>query len=254
MKRLSMYAQVNILKVITHSIAILGIYFFPMPLMYWLPISIAGYFIFTRLGSDAGFHRLFTHKSFRTSPAIESILLILGTLDCKGSMFSWVVSHEAHHAYTERKGDPHSPWRIGWFNVWFLNWEKFPVMRREIGPYLKRPLFRACHDYYLLIILSFIVILASIDLRVLIYFWALPMVYSIHMTGLVNTIGHSIGYRNFDSNDKSHNNLLLNIFSLGGGLHNNHHGQPRAWNTSTNLRWHEFDPAAWVIRLLRTSS
>lgn len=242
-----MYYQVNILKVAYHVGAIAGLYF--LPVGNWWIASIVGYFLFTRIGSDVGFHRYFTHKSFKANGFVEKLLLILGTLDCKGSMYSWVVSHIAHHAHTEKEGDPHSPHRIGVFRVWMIDWEKFPVASKSIAPYLRQPLYRFTHEYYLWIVAAFAFVLAAIDLHLLVYFYFVPMVYSIHMTGIINTVGHSIGYRNFNTDDESRNNLVVNFLSLGGGLHNNHHARPSSSSQATS-RWYEIDPAAAVIRLI----
>jgi stearoyl-CoA desaturase (delta-9 desaturase) len=61
------------------------------------------------LGVTVGFHRLLTHRSFKTSPAMRGLFGILGTMSIEGPVISWVADHRKHHAYTDRPGDPHSP-------------------------------------------------------------------------------------------------------------------------------------------------
>ncbi|MBN8538745.1 MAG: fatty acid desaturase [Deltaproteobacteria bacterium] len=248
MRKISMHYQVNIVKIAFHVGAIVGLC--TLPIGNWWIASILGYFLFSRIGGDVGFHRYFTHKSFQASALVEKALLVLGTLDCKGSMFSWVTSHIAHHAHADKKGDPHSPHRIGFFKVWIVDWETFPVSGRSIAPYLRRPLYRFTHENYLWIIAVFAVGLGSINLHLLVYFYCVPMVCSIHMTGIINTVGHSLGYRNFNIDDESRNNLIVNFLSLGGGLHNNHHARPSSPSQATD-RWFEIDPANAVIKLIR---
>ena len=69
------------------------------------------------LGVTVGFHRLLTHRSFKTSPAMRGLLAVLGTMSVEGPVISWVADHRKHHAYSDRLGDPHSPHvdhGVGW--------------------------------------------------------------------------------------------------------------------------------------------
>ena len=61
------------------------------------------------LGVTVGFHRLLTHRSFKTSPAMRGLFAVLGTMSIEGPVISWVADHRKHHAYSDRLGDPHSP-------------------------------------------------------------------------------------------------------------------------------------------------
>jgi stearoyl-CoA desaturase (delta-9 desaturase) len=61
------------------------------------------------LGVTVGFHRLLTHRSFRTSPWLRGLLGVMGTMAVEGPVISWVADHRKHHAYSDRLGDPHSP-------------------------------------------------------------------------------------------------------------------------------------------------
>src|ERR1019366_3038397 len=66
-------------------------------------------YAFTGLGVTVGFHRLLTHRSFKTSPWLRGLLAVAGTMSVEGPVISWVADHRKHHAYTDRLGDPHSP-------------------------------------------------------------------------------------------------------------------------------------------------
>jgi stearoyl-CoA desaturase (delta-9 desaturase) len=61
------------------------------------------------LGVTVGFHRLLTHRSFKTSPFLRGVLAALGSAAIEGPVISWVADHRKHHAYSDRPGDPHSP-------------------------------------------------------------------------------------------------------------------------------------------------
>ena len=66
-------------------------------------------YIATGLGITVGFHRLFTHRSFKTGKAVRAILAALGSAAIEGPVISWVADHRKHHAYSDKPGDPHSP-------------------------------------------------------------------------------------------------------------------------------------------------
>jgi stearoyl-CoA desaturase (delta-9 desaturase) len=248
MRSFPMNLQVHTLKVIYHVIAIIGVIRLSAGSWWWA--SIAGYILLNRVGSDIGFHRYFTHESFKTNKVFGYLLLFLGTLDCKGSLFSWMASHSAHHASADREGDPHSPQRIGMAKVWLFGWEEIEVPRRQLAKYINRKVFRFTHNHYFLLVIGFMFALALIDIRLLVFGYCVPLVYSLHVTGLINSIGHRFGYRNFDTPDDSRNNLFVHFISLGGCLHNNHHGRPSSYRQSTE-RWFEWDPAAWMIEIVR---
>jgi stearoyl-CoA desaturase (delta-9 desaturase) len=69
----------------------------------------ASFYVFTGLGITVGFHRLFTHRSFRAVAPVRWVLAVAGSMAVEGSVISWVSTHRRHHAYADRYGDPHSP-------------------------------------------------------------------------------------------------------------------------------------------------
>src|SRR5262249_39186932 len=73
----------------------------------------AGVYLVTGRGLSGGFHRLLTHRSFRPHPVLKLLLAIAGSMAAEGSVFTWAAQHRRHHAYADRPGDPHSPWRYG---------------------------------------------------------------------------------------------------------------------------------------------
>ncbi|MEV0704360.1 fatty acid desaturase [Saccharopolyspora sp. NPDC050389] len=65
--------------------------------------------IVTGLGISVGYHRLFTHRSFKAKPWIANLLAVAGSMAGQGGMVSWVALHRRHHECSDREGDPHSP-------------------------------------------------------------------------------------------------------------------------------------------------
>src|SRR3982750_3802498 len=66
-------------------------------------------YVATGFGITVGFHRLFTHRAFKTGKAVRAILAALGSAAIEGPVISWVADHRKHHAYSDQEGDPHSP-------------------------------------------------------------------------------------------------------------------------------------------------
>jgi fatty-acid desaturase len=248
MTNLSMKNQVVTVRVLCLAIAIYGVSIYGFEVRHFFMMA-AGFYVFTRIGGDVGFHRYFCHHSFRTHRFFEIFLLVLGTLANIGSSLTWVGAHLAHHAHSDREGDPHSPSRIGIYRVFALDWDHFHFPVSSFRRLPNKQVHTFLHKHYLETVLIFMMILGFINSELLVYFYALAIIYSFFATGIVNTVGHLWGYRNFDTADKSHNNLIVHILSLGGGMHNNHHAHPSRYDYSAS-RWYEIDPAAILIRAL----
>jgi stearoyl-CoA desaturase (delta-9 desaturase) len=105
------------------------------------------------------------------------------------------------------------------------------------------------HNNYLKIILAYCLLLAIINPLYIIFFWAIPAVLSLYLILVTNILCHLQGYRNFDLDDKSTNNILISILTLGEGWHNNHHNNPNLWHQQE--KWWELDPTGWIIKLIK---
>jgi stearoyl-CoA desaturase (delta-9 desaturase) len=72
-----------------------------------------GFYLFTAFGITVGFHRFFTHQSFKAGRGLKIVLAIGGMMGLEGGVITWVADHRRHHAFADDEGDPHSPWRYG---------------------------------------------------------------------------------------------------------------------------------------------
>ena len=68
-----------------------------------------GFYVVTAVGITLGFHRMFTHRAFESSPAFRAVVAAMGSMAMQGSVITWVADHRKHHAFTDQEGDPHSP-------------------------------------------------------------------------------------------------------------------------------------------------
>ena len=225
------------------------------PSTFSLPAFLVGVFFITMLGSSAGLHRYFGHKSFKTGKLRHWFLGFVTTLSTQGSIPFWVQYHRAHHVFTDTEDDPISPTFVGFWKSFFsiqdINSYK-GISPKNIAREMRDPAVKFFHEWYWIIILTYVLILGIIEPTLLINAYLLP-VFMIRFTfGLQNTFGHGIpvffGYRNHETKDKSLNSIFVNIitFALGETLHNNHHANPAKYNYQE--RWYELDLTGFVIK------
>lgn len=221
-KRPNMDVQFKILIVCHHLLA-LSLFFLDWS-WHWFLLSFLGWILFGKIGGEIGYHRLCAHRSFKTSPLKENILILLGSLACLGSSYGWCGTHRIHHRYSDTPKDPQSPLHNKWYNVWLVNWKPVKFSPKLVSDLLENPLHIWLHKHYLEFVISTFLLLSIIDIRIPIFLISIASIWTFHTSSIiVDIIGHKWGYRNFDTPDNSRNNTWTNILMLGSGLHNNHH-------------------------------
>ena len=225
-------------------------------------------FLLSGAGVTVGYHRLLTHRSFRTYPWVERTFAILGSMSVQGSVLDWVADHRKHHAHTDTEGDPHSPhvghgsglkglWyaHVGWLfeTQGQADWKKYAAELYEDSAMRK-----IGRRFPYLVLLSLLIptvagyVLSGFTLKgaLLGYIWGgLVRIFFVHhVTWSVNSVCHYFGSRRFDIEDKSTNVGWLAVFSLGESWHHNHHAFPRS--AYHGLRWWEIDVSGMIITLM----
>ncbi|MEU0791977.1 acyl-CoA desaturase [Amycolatopsis sp. NPDC005961] len=214
----------------------------------WLDLTIGGaFFVVSTLGITVGYHRYFTHGAFRAKRALRIALAIAGGLAAQGPVIGWVADHRRHHAFSDREGDPHSPWLFGTSPValargfwhahmgWLFGRDKTNVDR--FAPDLERDRDMRVVDrlFPLWVVLSLLLPPLLGGLITLSWWGALTaflwaglarISFQHHVTWSVNSICHMIGERPFASRDRSANFWPLAILSMGESWHNTHHADP----------------------------
>ena len=236
----------------------------------------AVFFTISGFGITVGYHRHLTHGSFKANRPLHIALAVAGGLAIEGPVIRWVADHRRHHAFSDREGDPHSPWRygnsiralmkgfcyahVGWlFDVEHTNREKFaPDLLRD------RDIVRVDRLFVLWTAVS---VLGPMLLGGLItwswagalsaLFWAsLVRIFVVHhITWSINSVCHTIGERPFAARDKSSNFWPLAVISFGESWHNTHHADPTAARHGV-LRG-QLDPSArliWIFEKLGWAS
>lgn len=220
--------------------------FVPQVWTMWI-ISFLIYACIGCFGISIGYHRLLTHKSFKTTKFWERFCTLFGALAFTGSSIGWVGMHRQHHRYSDKPGDPHSPVVHGW-KMLIANYD-FDPNRWAVRSLITDRFHVFLHKYYFGILLAWIVFWLMFGVTFAFYIVLIPAVISVWVSTISNYMNHRWGYKNFETADKSTNNWFNAIFTFGEGWHNNHHARPGSY--TFQIKWWEIDLAALVIRLIR---
>ena len=218
------------------------------------------------LGITVGFHRYFTHGSFKAKTALRVALAVCGTLAIEGPVFNWVADHRRHHKYSDKEGDPHSPWRYGddWKALskglvfahvgWLFDPNK-TSKEKFIPDLLADARIRRVHQLFPVLVLTSLLLPALIGGlwsmswygALTAFFWGSLVRIALlhHVTWSINSICHTFGSEEFEVRDKSRNVAWLAIASFGESWHNLHHADPTC--ARHGVLKGQLDPSARVI-------
>ena len=211
-------------------------------------ITILFYFLFTAIGSDATFHRLLAHKSFKAPRWFFLLGNVLGTLGGVGSSIAWVANHRAHHRFVDTAQDPHSPHHKGFLRVQFFSMFETVNIKYAIR-LLKDDTLVFFHKYYWAIHLTYFLALLAFYPDGIVTMYLAPAALNWTMSAFINNICHLFGYRVQETQDKSTNNFIIGILSFGEGWHNYHHAFPNDYRCGHGRS--EPDLVAWIIEMVR---
>ena len=238
---------------IFHIGAIVALFFFSWPAFF---TALALYWISLSFGIGMGYHRLLTHRSYVPPKWIEYFLAICGTLALEGGPIFWVAVHRAHHQYSDKQGDPHTPrdgkwWaHITWMLVGNASHCKLDECARYAPDMVKDPFYvRLSRYHYAPLVIVGALLLAFGGLPFLLWGVFFRVSVGLHATWLVNSATHLWGSRRFATRDGSRNNWWVALVTFGEGWHNNHHAYPTS--ARHGLAWYELDITWMTIRLLQ---
>lgn len=220
----------------------------------WAAVAVAMFlhWLTAGVGVTLGYHRLITHRSFRTPKWLEYFFLFCGTLACQSPMV-WVAKHRMHHRYSDTAQDPHDINKgFWWVHVgWILH--RLPCdqyMDQYVKDIARDPVYRFFDRTMLLWQLALgiaLYLIGGMPFVVWGVFVRLVAVY--HSTWFVNSATHRFGYQSYDAGDQSTNCWWVALLSYGEGWHNNHHAFPRS--ARHGLRWWEVDVTWMMVRTLQ---
>ncbi|CAE7267439.1 unnamed protein product [Symbiodinium sp. KB8] len=225
------------------------------PLRWETAATAVVYYFLTGLGITAGYHRLFSHRSFEASPFFRVLLLLLGSGSVQGSILWWCRDHRAHHRYVDTEKDPYSI-QNGLFYA-HIGWMLVRKERSKVGPADIKDLendawIRAQHKYYPLFAIFMAFVLPTLVCGLLFgdywggYFYAgvARLVFVHHSTFCVNSIAHWLGDADYTDGHSARNSFITALITIGEGYHNFHHEDYR-----NGAEWYHYDPTKWFIAM-----
>ena len=239
-------------------------------LLHWQDILVLVImYLFTGIGVTVGYHRLFTHRSFKTTRWMRGLLAILGSAAVEGSVIEWVATHRKHHRFSDQPGDPHSPhdhdhgsgWRGAIQGLYHahVGWTMRGGDRASTERYAKDlnadPVVRFVSSTFLVWAIAGGAVAFGLGvaltgsplggLTALLWGGGVRIFLLHHVTFSINSLCHFFGRKRFVTGDESRNLAWLAPLSLGEAWHNNHHAFPTS-AAHGMTRW-EFDPSALFI-------
>ena len=240
--------------------------------LHWPDLAVlsVGYAL-TGVGVTVGFHRLFTHRSFKTYRTIRVLFAVLGSAAVEGPLIEWVATHRKHHRFSDRSGDPHSPHvdhGVGWQGAfrgllhahvgWLLRARSGANPRRYAPDLLADPVLRWIDRTFGLWVAVGLAVPFGVGVALtgtiagglagLLWGGAVRIMLLHHATFSVNSLCHYFGRRSFETSDESRNLAWLALPTFGEAWHNNHHAFPTSAHHGLGRR--QLDPSGWLIDAL----
>jgi stearoyl-CoA desaturase (delta-9 desaturase) len=236
-----------------HIGAVAALFFFSWKALL---LAIVLWWVAGGLGIGMGYHRLLTHRGYKTPKWMEYFLTVCGTLTLEGGPIFWVATHRLHHQNTDKEGDPHSPRDGGlWAHMgWLLTGQTMHNDSAELlryVPELRKNKFHVWISRWHWVPITALgaVILVVGGWQYVLWGIFLRTVVGLHSTWLVNSATHMWGTQRFPTRDTSKNSFWVALLTFGEGWHNNHHAHPQS--ARHGLAWYEFDPNWYGIQVLR---
>jgi len=252
--RLQRHQATGIGLLLIHIVALAAL----LPMFFSWSAVLVAFILYniTALGITLCYHRTLTHRGLRLNTAAEYVGVIFGALALQGGPIEWVSTHRKHHAFSDGEDDPHTMARgFLWAHCSWLFRQNAKMCSeadvRHFAPdIVDVPFYRWVdrNTLWLQIALG-IGLLAAGGWSWVIWGVFARLVVCYHITWMINSVAHMIGYRSFKTTDLSTNCWWLALLSWGEGWHNNHHAFP--FSARFGLRWFEFDPTWLMLRVLR---
>ncbi len=230
----------------------------------WAAVITAVVLYFVRMFAITGlYHRYFCHRAYHTSRVTQFLFALLGLTAVQRGPLWWASVHRHHHAHSDEEVDAHSPvWKgFLWSHVgWLTSSRNFPTDYRLVKDLAKFPELVFLNRFDLIGPLLLVVAtygfgallqtlgVATSGWQMVVWGFFISTTVLFHATCAVNSFAHTLGSKRFKTDDESRNSLILALFTLGEGWHNNHHHYQAS--ARQGFYWWEIDISYYVIRFL----
>ncbi|KAK7050473.1 acyl-CoA desaturase [Favolaschia claudopus] len=243
--------------VLTPLIAVYGLAF--VPLVTKTTVFACGYYLFSMLGKiTAGYHRLWSHRSYNACLPLQIFLMLGGISSVQGSCYFWARAHRSHHRWTDTEKDPYDSSRglfwthLGWI-IFKTKLRSGPVDSSDLGT---DPLVQWTHYNYFPLAAVFGYALPALIPALWNDLWggfcfsgALRLTIAHHCTFAINSLAHYLGSTPYDDRLSPRDHLLSAILTMGEGYHNFHHQFPMDYRNA--YLWYQYDPTKWFIAVCK---
>ncbi|KAF7419408.1 hypothetical protein PC9H_001998 [Pleurotus ostreatus] len=240
---------------VTPSIAVWGLLHVPFQARTLL--FAAAYYIYSMLGITAGYHRLWSHRSYTASFPLQCFLLFGGTSAVQGSCFWWARTHRSHHRHTDTDFDPYNAKRgLFWTHVgWMLFKTNLRSGSVDASDLRNDTLLQWQHTWYMFLAAFFGYLLPTLVpgigwgdwLGGFCFSGMLRLTIAHHSTFCINSVAHYLGSTPYDDALTPRDHFLSAILTMGEGYHNFHHQFPMDYRNA--FRWYQYDPTKWFIAI-----
>lgn len=237
----------------------------------WSPVAVGvaiGLYLIRMFAITGFYHRYFSHRSFKTSRAMQFVFALIGVSSVQRGPIWWAAHHRHHHAVSEKEADPHSPLQHGFWKShtgWFLLKENFTVREKRVRDWLRYPELKFLDRFDILVPIALAIMLLLLGMllehvapqlgtngpQMLIWGFFISTVLLYHATFSINSLAHRWGKQRYETGDESRNNFWLALLTLGEGWHNNHHHYPVS--ARQGFYWWEIDITWYLLRLMSSA-
>jgi stearoyl-CoA desaturase (delta-9 desaturase) len=234
-----------------HVVAIVGV---ALTGWSWAGFGLALALYYLRMfGITAGYHRYFSHRTYKMGRVMQFLMALLGTLSVQKGVLWWAAHHRRHHKHSDEPEDVHSAKQRGiwWSHVgWILTYEHDETDWKRIPDFAKVPELVWLNRLHLLPPIAMAVVLQLAGgWPALLWGFFVSTTLLWHSTFSINSLAHLIGRRRYATTDDSRNNWLLAVLTMGEGWHNNHHYYQRS--TNQGFYWWEIDLTYYILRAMQ---
>ena len=221
----------------------------------WVDVAaLAGTWIAIGLSVTAGYHRLFTHRTYTATAPVRAVFAVLGGAALENSVIAWAAAHRFHHRHVDTDNDPYNP-QEGFFHS-HMGWVMVEGPKHDdtsnVPDLWDDPICRFQHRHYTaLAVGTNLALTAGLGwltgrwLGMIVIALLLRIVVTHHFTFLINSAAHIWGSRRWSDAHSARDNWLLSFFTFGEGYHNYHHTFQADYRNGA--QWYNWDPSKWLI-------
>lgn len=245
----------TVFVLVYHILLLIGLpfYFYYNSPSWGMWVTTIVLYFATGMSITGGYHRFYSHQTYKAHPVVEWFLLFFGSMAGQGSALRWSFEHRIHHAYVDTDRDPYCIKKGFWYAhiMWLFDHPR-PIENKVVSDLVRNRLVMFQHNYYRYLIfgtniIAFLFVGWMLDdyLGAFVIAWWLRLFALHHSTWFINSLAHTWGAHTFSAEQTAVDNFVISLLTFGEGYHNYHHTFANDYRNG--IRWYHFDPTKWMI-------